>query len=264
MKKIKTDEQKKLLINILEYLDKTCRENDINYTLVGGSLIGAIRHKDIIPWDDDIDIILMREEYERLVHILKKRNHNYYKLLTPDDNYYYPFPKIIDTRTILIENGNKQIKGYGVYLDIFCFHYVHDNPILRYLSYKKLTRYKKLLGYSVISDEKIRKQHNLIKKTGLIFCSHLPTRRLQKKYIKLCQGVNKSNYIVTNWPAYGYKKDILKASYMTNFERVPFNRIKASITKDYDDMLRITFGDYMKLPPKAQQVTNHNMKAYWK
>ena len=66
MKKIELKEQKKIMIELLEYFDKVCRENNIKYSLIGGSLIGAIRHKGIIPWDDDIDVILSKNEYLKL------------------------------------------------------------------------------------------------------------------------------------------------------------------------------------------------------
>ena len=77
MKKISIKEQQLLLIEMLDYITKICDKNNINYSLIGGSLIGAIRHKGMIPWDDDIDIILMPNEYEKLIDILKKKNDKY-------------------------------------------------------------------------------------------------------------------------------------------------------------------------------------------
>ena len=70
-KEITIDEQKKILIKILAYVDNICRKNNIKYSLIGGSLIGAIRHNGFIPWDDDIDIILMPKEYKKLICALK-------------------------------------------------------------------------------------------------------------------------------------------------------------------------------------------------
>ena len=108
MKKIEIDEQKKIMVEILEYFDKVCRENNINYSLIGGSLIGAIRHKGIIPWDDDIDVILTRENYLKIISLLEKENDNRFKILTQNtcNDYSFPFPKLIDKRTYVVEPKN--------------------------------------------------------------------------------------------------------------------------------------------------------------
>lgn len=76
MKEILTDEMRQIQLVILQFIDRTCRENNIEYSLGGGSLLGAIRHKGFIPWDDDIDIMLRRDEYERLIDVLSPNNSN--------------------------------------------------------------------------------------------------------------------------------------------------------------------------------------------
>ena len=92
MKKMTEKECKKVMLDILDYIDKICRKNNIKYSLFCGSLIGAIRHKGIIPWDDDIDIILLKEEYDKLVKILEKEN-AYYKIISYENTngYYAPY-----------------------------------------------------------------------------------------------------------------------------------------------------------------------------
>lgn len=82
MKKINIVEQKKIMVEILSYFDKVCRQNNINYSLIGGSLIGAIRHQGIIPWDDDIDVILSRDNYLKIIEILEKDDDARFKILT--------------------------------------------------------------------------------------------------------------------------------------------------------------------------------------
>ena len=80
MEKINIVEQKKIMVEILAYFDKVCRQNNINYSLIGGSLIGAIRHQGIIPWDDDIDVILSRDNYLKIIEILEKDDDARFKL----------------------------------------------------------------------------------------------------------------------------------------------------------------------------------------
>ena len=85
MKKINIVEQKKIMVEILAYFDKVCRQNNINYSLIGGSLIGAIRHQGIIPWDDDIDVILSRDKYLKIIEILEKDDDARFKILTKNN-----------------------------------------------------------------------------------------------------------------------------------------------------------------------------------
>ena len=100
---IKTEEIHPLLLNMLSYIDKVCRENDIKYSLIGGTLLGAIRHNGFIPWDDDIDIILDYNNYKKLINILKNKKDDKYEVLIPGESHGYPlqFAKLIDKRNIL-------------------------------------------------------------------------------------------------------------------------------------------------------------------
>lgn len=129
MKEINIDNSKKVMIDILTYIDNICRKNNIKYTLVGGSLIGAIRHKGIIPWDDDIDIGLLPGEYEKLIKCLKASNNEKYKLLDIDTEptYYYPYAKLIDNRTICKELYLKGIDNYGIFVDIFKYNNIPND-----------------------------------------------------------------------------------------------------------------------------------------
>ena len=106
MKRLTKEEIKKIQLDMLSYIDEICLENNIKYTLVGGSLIGAIRHKGMIPWDDDIDIALTQEEYNKLMSILQNST-NSYVLLNHDINskFYFPFTKIVYNKTLLKEQG---------------------------------------------------------------------------------------------------------------------------------------------------------------
>ena len=264
MRKIYLNEQKDIIINMLDYIDKICDEHSINYSLIGGSLIGAIRHKGFIPWDDDIDIILLPNEYKKLIDLLSESND--YLLLEPNNNddYFYPFAKLISCETVLIENRVKRINNYGVYLDIFQYHYVSNNKLLRFIHYKSLVFIKVLLTASVLLDEEVKKEKNFLKKLRNFVARKIGTRKLKKKYLSLCNSKKETNYILANWPCYGFKQEIQKASDFKHFKKVKFETIKALITTDYDQILKTTFNDYMKLPPKNQRVSNHDTKVYWR
>lgn len=123
MKKMTEKEAKQCMINILSYIDNICRKNKINYSIYYGSLIGAIRHKGIIPWDDDIDIILLKKDYDKLIKILKAQN-NEYKILdeTTDTKCVLPFAKLVNTKTYIEQDNMNKDNNMGLFVDIFCFN----------------------------------------------------------------------------------------------------------------------------------------------
>ena len=102
--KITLEELKSLQMNILDYVDSFCKENNIRYSLCGGSLIGAIRHKGYIPWDDDIDIMMPRPDYDKFLALFNKNADSRYCAINylTDKEFYQPFSKIVDTSTVLI------------------------------------------------------------------------------------------------------------------------------------------------------------------
>ena len=150
MKKAMTlKEMQEVQIKILEYIDNICKKNNIEYFLIGGTLIGAVRHHNFIPWDDDIDIALTRENYEKLLIILKKEKHDRYELFdhSVNSSYFYPFAKVVDKRTELIENKFKEIDNYGVYVDIFAINGVPNDKRMQDKYYKKLKNLQRLIFY---------------------------------------------------------------------------------------------------------------------
>lgn len=264
MKKISTEEYKEILIDLLKYIDDICRENNIKYSLLGGSLIGAIREKGIIPWDDDIDIILIDDQYEKLIKILKNDNNKKYKLIDNDNNksYFYPFPKLVNTKTMIKEKDVNEINNYGAYIDIFRYNYVPNNKILRRIHYSILNTSKTLLNLS--SNTKHYK--NIFKRLVSYISRKIGYRHLIKIYNKIFNLYsNKKNakYIISNWTAYGYNKEIQKSSNFKEFIDCEFSGIKAMISKDYDEILTTTFGNYMKPVKPKNQETSHDIEAYW-
>ena len=108
-----------LQLDMLVELDRVCRENNINYTIFGGTLLGAVRHKGYIPWDDDLDIWMPRKDYEKLEQIMNQED-SCYKVVNHKNTkgYIYAFGKAVDTRTILKENIEVNCP-MGIYVDIF-------------------------------------------------------------------------------------------------------------------------------------------------
>lgn len=266
MKKLTKEEIKKIQIEMLAYIDKICQENNIKYTLVGGSLIGAIRHKGMIPWDDDIDIALTYDEFNKLTAILRNSNSDY-QLLNHDINkdFYMPFNKLVYTKTVLQEQGFDYISGYGVFVDIFCYHNISNNAHNRQKYFKKLKFYNTMLGgiKRVYKDDNFCK--NILKYlryyTIRIVGKEYYFNRLKKLYAKY-REVN-TDYVLSDWPVYSMNKEIKKRAYFENYLRVPFENIEVSIIKEYDKYLTEVFGDYMTPPPVEKRKT-HELLVYWK
>jgi len=151
--KLSLEEIRNIEINILDYIKKICKENDIKYYLYAGSLAGALAYNGFLPNDNDIDIVLLRSDYEKLLSILEKEEK--YLLLTPynNKNYYYPFAKLVDKNTKITENSRIKINELGVYVDIFPMDNIPKYFKKIYLF--KMRIYKNLLLTKILSKPKI-------------------------------------------------------------------------------------------------------------
>lgn len=268
MKRIDIEEQKKILVEILIYIDSICRKYDIKYTLVGGSLIGCIRHKGIIPWDDDIDIGLTHDNYVKLIDILKEKENDRYLLLDSSirDDYYYPYAKVVDTRTTLFEENMKEIKDYGVYLDIFEYNKFPSNKILSKIQYNKMFILKRWLGINNHSQNFKRNEKNIIKRIRFKLLSLIGNERLLKWYKNTCHKYNEGTNTksILSWPCYGIDKEIQEFDSFSEYIDGEFESKNIMISKNYDNILTTTFGNYMIPPPKEQQKPHHITNIYWK
>ena len=263
MREMTMEEVKKSEVEMLAYIDAICRENNIEYTLAGGTLIGAIRHNGFIPWDDDIDIYVLRPAYNKLSFLLEHAQNTKFKALSYENNstYYYPFLKLCDTRTILIENGVEKIKDYGVYIDVFPVDVIPNNNSY----WEKISFLKKLLGYRIST----RTPKNIFKKT--IRMVYKPIMKLVdiNTFTKLMDKEAKK-YASQDFSRVGNsvwgdgKGEEVDSSVFENYTDVFFDNKKVRIISDYDSYLKSVFGNYMQLPPIEEQVRWHDFKAWWK
>ena len=142
---ISLDEAKEKMLEMMCYIDKVCRENNIKYSLAYGTLIGAIRHKGFIPWDDDMDIMLTRDNYDKLIEIIKKDDK--YDLLDFDSGFILNFSKICCRNTLAIEKDKYRLKcdSIGVFVDIFPIDNLPEKEPKRHL--RKISLIQHLLIY---------------------------------------------------------------------------------------------------------------------
>ncbi|WP_348920671.1 LicD family protein [Enterococcus rotai] len=257
--------QKKEL-EILKFVDNFCQTNDIPYFLSAGTLLGAIRHKGFIPWDDDIDLGMTRENYERFIQLVPKAlKDTDYMLQTykTDAGYPLPFLKIINLTTTLVESNAKDGNAKnGVFIDIFPFDVVPDNKALRWLQIKKC----KLLTFVIHTKMNYYTRAQtpvggMIYKLLNLFWGRYSVRELLEKRQKEIEKYNQSNNhnmsIVTATTE--FRTETLSKTEINDVIRIPFEDGMFLANSNYERMLEQSYGDYMKFPPVEERGTRHDI-----
>lgn len=268
MREMSMDEVKKVQFEMLQYAKKICDENDIKYYLAYGTLLGAVRHKGFIPWDDDIDISLMRSEYERFIKAVENDHHKYIRIvhMKNSKNYFGPYAMLVDTRTMINHFTLKEylIDGLGVYIDVFPLDQFDDLELLKSML-KKSHQLKALNNLTMVktfaNDKGVKK---IAKMVVAPFANLIGHKALCEKTEKLAEAAKKENgkYVVDlmwdpqmRWciPVEAYADTV-----QLEFEGETF-----SAPKEYDLVLRTGYGNYMQFPPEEERVTGHNYVFYW-
>lgn len=265
------DEQRQLELDMLVYVKEICEQHKISYSLCGGSLIGAIRHKGFIPWDDDIDIFLTRDNYNRLVNILKSESR--FKLYTPGitPHYLYGFSKLVDTRTVMYNKQEVRLdmQQMGVFIDIFPIDSIPKGK--ETLMFKKARRY---IRYAVASSKTGYYYSNTLWKMYIkrILCYplHLICKRRGCTYWmqQLEQMVQKysgqkTEYCGSIYSRYG-EKEVFPQGFFNKTTTAVFENNIVSVIENYDIYLKKMYGNYMELPPENKRVLPHDYKVYWR
>ena len=264
MKELGLHEIKQIQLEILKNIDSFCKENEIKYSLYFGTLLGAVRHKGFIPWDDDIDLIMPRPDYDKFINLY---NHGKYRVLSTnlDSKYPYLYAKVDDTNTKFIENTDIEY-DMGVHVDVFPLEGIpeDDNELIFY--FKKINRYRNLLHVKTIKITSTRSLiKNLILKTLKILTFWIS---YEKIILKFQNEVDKFNYKDSKYLlAPGFHKDkkrkLSKFFYQELIE-LDFEGVKFKALKEYDKFLTMQYGNYMQLPNEKDRLTHHAYKAYFK
>ena len=255
-------ELQQIQLDILKKIHEFCINNNIEYRLCAGSLLGAVRHKGFIPWDDDIDISMNREHYDRFLLLfpnhqdelnLKIANH------TTKPYYGRPMTKVYDTRTILEEKEYLYDDIIGVNIDIWPIDSLPDDEKLANEQIKKAIMYKRLMS---IQNSRFKSNKGIVKKL-----LHLALKLVSKK-----RYVNKLVEVATMYPNPESKRIAGFAGGIRPSDRelvrtlvlVPFEDSYFFIPTHYHELLTMTYGNYMEYPPKEEQKPHHIINTYWK
>lgn len=253
-------------MEIVKEIVSLCDKYELTYYMLGGTMLGAIRHKGFIPWDDDIDLGMPRYDYEKLLEIAPKELSSHLKIVnyrnTPQ--YMYYITRVLDTQTKVIEEriGNDN-KYTNVSIDIFPIDGTPNNNIMRKIYYFRVLSHRALMSLCY-KDSIDRKRHRgFAEKILLWIMEKIPVEKMTTPYKQKCKidkllrkyDVNKSDYIGNIMGAYR-TKEIVPASLYGKDAMYQFEDIKLRGIEKYDEYLTTLYGDYMQLPPEDKRKTH--------
>lgn len=258
---ISSEELKKIQLNILKRIAEYCDQHKLRYFLGYGSLIGAIRHNGYIPWDDDIDIVMPRPDYEQLMQSFNDSEEDI-KVVSPSNSkeYYLPFGKAYDERTVLHETQFK-MNTFGVYIDIFPLDGAGD-----LFAVKKEKWLNKLVN---VKKAVFKSNRSILKKIvialGKVILFPISTHSILKKMERIAKKNNFESSEMVNclFSPYAQRECCPRFFVETQIDWT-FEGMLFKVPLEYDRYLKNIYGDYMKLPPEEKRVAHHQFVAWWK
>ena len=255
-------------LELLKSFRDICKEEGICYYLIAGTAIGAIRHKGFIPWDDDIDVALKREDYLRFLEVAKKYlpegqvlQHN-----SLNDSYTDVTAKLIDEKSFFRIRTNSDVTENNIWIDIFPLDGAPNNKIIRKLHFKHIYFLRMMMAYYYLDAIQYNEERSKWKKTLIQIAKKIPINKIinpvkiRRKIDKLLMKypASKSKTLGNYYGAY-QDREILPADVYGNGCEVVFEDDIYTVPAKYDAYLRNVYGDYMRLPPEEKRVPKHSV-----
>lgn len=250
-------------IKILNEFDRICTKYNLTYFLVGGTLLGAVRHKGFIPWDDDLDVSMPREDYEKLIKVCQQdlQNDFYIDYYNNNKSYYKPFAKMKLRGTTFIEKDTQNVaSNQEIWVDIFPLDYLKDDKKAQKQKY-----YIDKIHNIALTKGKVNVRLSKIKKLIVnVFFGVYSNSTLIKIIEKIMKRQNKifdKKYYVNFGSQYGIKKQTHLIEKYYPIKKIDFEGKKYNVPNDYDYVLKKIYGNnYMELPPIEKRVTHNPVK----
>lgn len=254
-----------ILLEILDYFDSVCRSNELRYFITGGTALGAVRHKGFIPWDDDIDVAMPRDDYDRFVSIMIKEKNSTFKLQdeNSESGYFLPFVKIRRQGTVFIEESSEHVyKDNGVFIDVFPLDYadridtigfVFNYRVIKFLEH--ILRFRHCKAFYKTNETK----RKYILDCVLEGIARKWTDKEMLSYIKkrmISRNSSDKNYLVSYAGIYSRDKEIWPIEIMLPPKETLFENKVYYTCADADAYLTKSYGDYMKLPSAENRHTH--------
>lgn len=247
-------------LEMLIEVDRICRKYDIPYSMDGGTLLGAIRHKGFIPWDPDIDVIMLRRDYEKFFTVAEQeldKERFFLQERRTDKEYRWGFPKIRRHGTEYVRKGQEHLRmKTGIFMDILVMDNVPDNKIERKFFLRFCTFCRWVMWSEVGKYETSNKKNQRIYK----FLNHIPIGLIFKQLQAVTDHYNKKTTELVRYTTcrYTYNKSLIgiPVSYFNEYDEYLFEGHYFKGFKDYDSYLTLLYGNYMELPPVEKRVSH--------
>ncbi len=259
---------KDLLLQTYKAFAKFCADNDIQYFAAGGTMIGAVRHKGFIPWDDDIDVYMNRSEYDKFISLRNRLAGSCYEIIDPSNKGYYCAMAKFSHRNSTIWEFQGIPFVFGAYIDVFVLDF-EDGTYNEIAKKRRIYSKKVDLFYISANNHPFKVVRDLLcrgelmKSFWLIFQKLLLNNihPLLKKYIVLHSGKREGEWLVAYTGTSG-EKDIFRSEWFDGAISYQFEDTYINVPSGYDNFLTAMFGDYMTLPPIEEQKSHHALFYY--
>ena len=252
MEDIKLEEKKKIILDIMTDIDEFCRENKIPYVISSGTLLGAVRHGGFIPWDDDADMFMLREDFDRFISTYKGRKyHALYNTDNPDEFLKVGYAKVSDPTTSVV--SRKTLVKFGVYVDVFPLDPVPEDQEERNAFMDKVMNCHRLLHH--------RQNKDII---SYLISYHHSLEWWWKKCDETVRNPNyKSSHLVAHILGARNKRTVFNKNWFESLKDIEFEGRKFQTFSDTHSYLTMVYGDYMT-PPPVNERRGHSGEKFFK
>ena len=264
--KNETDNYRKVLLGTFQAFINTCKEHNLQWYCAGGTVLGAVRHKGLIPWDDDVDVFMPRKDYERLILLNESIIPNGFSVISAQNcSELVSYAKFYNMSTTLWEFKEIPLV-YGVFIDIFPLDESCDTKEVFLKKYKKLRNALRLYELSqmrfsigdVVSYYKGKDNNMFVKGILSFFIPRFMSGYFRRHMIEIENRFKgqEGGHMVCPWGSYG-PKEYQEKSWFDGYEEVEFENFIVRLPRGYDAFLKYVYGDYMKLPPIEKRISHH-------